>query len=55
LCSNEDGNNPNAALVFEFLIYGENNSSKIEEEKVSKGNQVTVGWMSVPLETLLSN
>ena len=46
--------NPNAALVFEFLIYGENNNPDAGEgeKRNDKGNQVTVGWASIPLHKL---
>lgn len=46
--------NPHAALVFEFLVYGENNSLAMSDEgkRNDKGNQVTVGWASIPLHTL---
>ena len=52
MCAPEQDDFTNAALVFEFLIYAENNAARTEERKKDKGNQVTVGWASVPLQTL---
>jgi hypothetical protein len=50
--SSKHSSNPNAALVFEFLIYAENSTALEEGRRCDKGNQVTVAWASVPLSSL---
>ena len=38
VCAPEQGDYKNAALVFEFIIYSENNTAQIEERKIDKAN-----------------